>query len=214
MPGNAVTVTVSGGTTTTVTVPGSTGTPAPTITNGGTANVAVTSVGDRGPKGDSGPANALTIGTVITGAAQSNASATITGTPPSQTLSLVIPRGDTGPSGTNGTNGTSGTFADAQSITSVTSNYTLVLSDAGKLIAANHASTSINITVPAGASVNFPLGTHIDVARLGAATVTVVGDPGVTVNATPGRTLRAQYSAGTLIEVAADTWLFVGDLTQ
>jgi hypothetical protein len=53
-------------------------------------------VGDRGPKGDTGPANTLTIGTVTTGAAGSSASATITGTAPAQTLNLTVPRGNSG----------------------------------------------------------------------------------------------------------------------
>jgi hypothetical protein len=105
MAGNEVTVTVSGGSTTSVTVPGSTGTAPPTITNGGTANVAVTSVGDRGPQGDTGPATTLAIGTVTTGAAGSNASATLTGTAPNQTLSLTIPRGNTGETGATGAAG-------------------------------------------------------------------------------------------------------------
>jgi hypothetical protein len=55
--------------------------------------------GSAGAAGPAGPANSLTIGTVTTGA---TASATITGTAPNQTLSLVLPRGekgDTGPSG-------------------------------------------------------------------------------------------------------------------
>jgi hypothetical protein len=64
--------------------------------------VAVTSVGDRGPQGDTGPATTLSIGTVTTGAAGSNASATMTGAAPNQTLSLTIPRGDTGSTGATG----------------------------------------------------------------------------------------------------------------
>jgi hypothetical protein len=204
MAGNEVTVTISGGTSTTVTVPGSTGTPAPTITNGGTANVSVTSVGDRGPNGDTGPATTLTIGTVTGGA---TAAATLTGTAPNQTLSLVLPAGQ------NGSNGTNGTFADAQQINARTASYTLAISDAGKLITASHASTAITITVPAGSAVAFAVGTHIDIARLGGADVSVVGASGVTVNGTPGLKLRAQYSAATLIEVAADSWLLVGDLS-
>lgn len=48
--GNAVTVSVTNTSPVSVSVPGSTGT-TPTITNGGTANVTVTSVGDRGPQG-------------------------------------------------------------------------------------------------------------------------------------------------------------------
>lgn len=51
----------------------------------------------RGAPGDAstvpGPVNTLSIGTVATGAAGTNAAATITGTAPRQTLNLTIPRG-------------------------------------------------------------------------------------------------------------------------
>jgi hypothetical protein len=50
----------------------------------------------RGPKGETGPANTLSIGTVTSGATPS---ATITGTAPAQTLNLVLQKGDTGPAG-------------------------------------------------------------------------------------------------------------------
>ena len=49
--------------------------------------------GEKGDKGDAGPLNTLSIGTVVGGA---NASASITGTAPNQTLNLVLPKGDTG----------------------------------------------------------------------------------------------------------------------
>jgi hypothetical protein len=52
--------------------------------------------------GTVGPANALAIGTVTTGAPGSSAAAAITGTPPSQTLDLTLPRGATGPAGADG----------------------------------------------------------------------------------------------------------------
>lgn len=55
--------------------------------------------GITGATGVAGPANELTIGSVVTGTPGSSASATITGTPPSQVLGLVIPRGDTGATG-------------------------------------------------------------------------------------------------------------------
>ena len=54
----------------------------------------------------------LSIGTVTTGTAGSTATATVTGEPPSQTISFVIPRGDkgeTGNPGLDGQNGTDGT---------------------------------------------------------------------------------------------------------
>lgn len=60
-------------------------------------------VGPKGDPGDDstvpGPPNVLTIGDVATGAAGSEAAATITGTSPSQVLGLTIPRGDKGDQG-------------------------------------------------------------------------------------------------------------------
>lgn len=58
----------------------------------------------RGPIGDTGPSNTLSIGTVTEGAA----SATITGTSPTQVLNLVIPKGNPGTDGSNGTDGLDG----------------------------------------------------------------------------------------------------------
>jgi hypothetical protein len=46
-----------------------------------------------GPQGDPGPSNTLSIGTVTTVTSETGASATITGTSPTQTLNLQIPRG-------------------------------------------------------------------------------------------------------------------------
>lgn len=56
----------------------------------------------RGPKGDTGATNVISIGTVTTGAAGSSAAASMTGTAPAQTLNLTIPRGDTGAQGPAG----------------------------------------------------------------------------------------------------------------
>ena len=52
-----------------------------------------------GPKGDTGPANTLEIGTVEKG---ENASASITGEAPNQTLNLILPKGDKGEKGDTG----------------------------------------------------------------------------------------------------------------
>lgn len=63
-----------------------------------------------GPKGDDsevpGPPNVLTVGEVTTGAAGSDAAATITGTAPEQVLGLTIPRGDKGAKGDTGDDST------------------------------------------------------------------------------------------------------------
>ena len=52
----------------------------------------------------------LSIGSVTTGAAGSNASASITGTSPNFKLNLTIPRGNTGATGATGPQGPSGTY--------------------------------------------------------------------------------------------------------
>lgn len=67
----------------------------------------VVSAGPAGQNGAAGPANVLTIGTVTGG---STASATITGTSPSQVLNLVLPKGADGIDGIDGTNGVPGSL--------------------------------------------------------------------------------------------------------
>ncbi|HBG07100.1 MAG: hypothetical protein A2075_00390 [Geobacteraceae bacterium GWC2_58_44] len=52
--------------------------------------------GPIGPSGPAGPANTLSIGTVATGASDSQAAATITGSSPNQVLNLTIPQGPGG----------------------------------------------------------------------------------------------------------------------
>ena len=52
----------------------------------------------------------LSIGTVTTGAAGTNASASISGTSPNFKLNLRIPRGNTGATGATGPQGPSGTY--------------------------------------------------------------------------------------------------------
>ena len=55
--------------------------------------------GQKGDQGPAGPANTLSIGTVEKG---DEASATITGEAPNQTLNLVLPKGDQGIQGEQG----------------------------------------------------------------------------------------------------------------
>jgi len=90
--------------------------------------------------------------------------------------------------------------------------YTLVLTDAGKLVTLNNAS-AITLTVPEEATTNYAIGTSIDMAQTGAGQVTVAGASGVTVNATPGLKFRARYSAATLLKVASNSWILLGDLS-
>lgn len=89
--------------------------------------------------------------------------------------------------------------------------YTLVLADEGKLVTLTNAA-AITVTLPTNAAVAWPIGGRVDVVPLGAGMVTVVGAGGVTVRATPSAVTRATYSAASLVKIAADEWLCVGDL--
>jgi hypothetical protein len=97
-------------------------------------------------------------------------------------------------------------------INAQTVSYTLVLSDASKLVEISNASAN-NLTVPLNSSVAFAVGTQISLLQTGAGQMTVVATGGVTINATPGLKLRAQWSSATLIKRATDTWVLVGDLS-
>jgi hypothetical protein len=128
-------------------------------------------------------------------------------------------RGPTGATGVTGSTGPSvtgptGTFSAAQNINAQTTNYTLGLADVGKLVTLATGSGSLTVTIPATGAVAIPVGSHVDVARIGVASVSITGASGVAVNATPGNNLRAQYSAGTAIHYASNTWLVVGDLSS
>jgi len=71
--------------------------------------------------------------------------------------------------------------------------------------------SSSNLDVTVNASLDLSNGQRIDILRLGLGEVTVVAS-GATVNGTPGLKLRARYSAATLLCVAADTYVLLGDL--
>jgi hypothetical protein len=90
--------------------------------------------------------------------------------------------------------------------------YTLVLTDASKLVTCSNAS-AVTVTVPPNSSVAFPTGTQITIAGIGVGIVTVAQGSGVTVNATPSLVYRARYSAATLIKTGTDAWILVGDLS-
>ena len=178
-------------------------------------------VGVQGERGPTGPASTVAgpTGPGVTG--PTGAASTITGPTGSTGPSVTGPTGPEGvtgpsggPTGSTGPSGPVGSFSDAQSINAQTTGYTLALSAAGKLVTLNASTGTINVVIPAASSVAFATGTHIDIARIGDASVTVTGATGVTVNATPGQKLRAKFSAGTAILYSGDTWLVVGDLSS
>lgn len=94
-----------------------------------------------------------------------------------------------------------------------TSNYTLGLSDDGKLIQMNVSSAN-SVTIPLNSTAALPVGTQITIVQAGTGQTTIVGaDPGVIINVTPGLKLRARWSAASLIKLGTNSWLVTGDLT-
>ena len=95
--------------------------------------------------------------------------------------------------------------------------YTLVLTDNGDYIEMNNASAN-TLTVPPNSSVAFPVGSQVTVIQTGTGTTTIAPGSGVTINyfsptSAATRTLRAQWTAATLIKRASDTWVLIGNLT-
>ena len=90
-----------------------------------------------------------------------------------------------------------------------TGSYTLLASDLNKLVTVNSASPA-TITVPNGV---FAVGSQINVTALGDGLVTIDSDGTTVLQATPGTVLRTKYSSATIICVATNTFLIVGDLS-
>ena len=91
-------------------------------------------------------------------------------------------------------------------ISSKTEAYTLVASDANKLIQANGTFT---ITVPAS---TIPAGTRVDIVNTGTGVITIAGD-GLTLQSKASAvTIATQYSGATLFFTSTTTALLIGDL--
>lgn len=89
------------------------------------------------------------------------------------------------------------------------SSYTLQAIDSYKMV---EMSGGGNLTVPPESSVNFPIGTAIDILQTGTSQVTIVQGSGVTINATPGLKLRTQWSSVSLVKRGSNLWVAMGDL--
>jgi cytoskeletal protein CcmA (bactofilin family) len=98
-----------------------------------------------------------------------------------------------------------------------TAEYTLsALTERDSLIEVSHTGgTAVKVLIPTDATLNYPIGTSIDILRTntGAVTIEAVTPGTTTVNATPGLKLRAQWSSATLFKRAANTWVVMGDLS-
>jgi hypothetical protein len=106
------------------------------------------------------------------------------------------------------------TGAGVLSITPIsqkTASYELVATSERDSLIEVLSGSATTITIPAESSVNFPVGTTLDVLQTGTGQVTIAGASGVTVNSTPGLKLRAQWSSVTLLKRASDSWIVFGD---
>lgn len=90
--------------------------------------------------------------------------------------------------------------------------YTAVIGDANDYIRMNVAGAN-TFTVPANASVAFPVGTRLYVEQRGAGVTTITPDSGVTIRCRGGiYTTAGQYAVVALIKVDTDTWVLSGDV--
>lgn len=93
-----------------------------------------------------------------------------------------------------------------------TADYTLVLTDAGKVIEINSGSSE-NVTIPPNSSVAFPIGTQIVVVRLGAGAVVITEGSGVTTRSDGDKNkIKSQYSSCVLVKHETDEWYIFGNL--
>lgn len=93
-------------------------------------------------------------------------------------------------------------------LTAKTDHYTLLTADAGVMFTMDSSSNK-DFTV--NGSLNLAVGEQIHFLRLGAGEVAIVAS-GATVNSAGGLKLRARYSTATLLCVATDTYVLIGDL--
>ena len=99
-------------------------------------------------------------------------------------------------------------------ITDATTARTLTSTDAGNTILFTSASATV---VTVDASTDFPVGTRVDIVANGAGALTVTASTatvtGAATSTTSGSfTIGDQYSAATLLCVATDTYLLVGNV--
>ena len=179
--------------------------------------------GNKGDKGNTGPANKLSIGTVSSGKV---ASATITGEAPNQVLNLVLEKGEQGEQGKQGIQGEQGKQgiqgetgpqgnpgADAPTITGITirqSDYHMIVTlsdgtsyDAGYCRGASGAGTGDML-----AAVYDPQGKHQDIF---AYVDNAIKDVKVTTDATPTQGSTKPVQSGGVYSALANKLDKTGD---
>lgn len=91
--------------------------------------------------------------------------------------------------------------------------FTLALTDNYDLLKCVSAST-ITVTIPTNATVAFPVGSEIVIARYGAGAVTFSPASGVTLYSSDSKkSINKQYEFATLKKIATDEWVLLGSLS-
>ena len=129
------------------------------------------------------------------------------------TLGEQGPTGATGAAGATGATGAAGAAGSFSGVATLRvislSSDTLSLADAGKVLV---ISVGTDITIPNDATVNFTVGTRIEIART-SGSPTLKGAPGVTLNgiSAPGAASfdSGDYQLGVLLKTAANTWILL-----
>lgn len=198
---------------------GDTGPTGPSVTGPTGATGATGAQGDLGPTGPSGGPTGATGDTGPTGptgptgadGAQGVTGPASTVEGPTGPTGATGATGDTGATGPTGSTGSAGQWSEAQAINTQSAAYTIVVADAGYLLKMTNAAAAV-ITIPTNLVAAFAVGQRVDILQYGAGQITVSPDASVTLRATPTAKLRAQYSTASLIKIATDEWLLVGDL--
>jgi len=91
--------------------------------------------------------------------------------------------------------------------------YSLAIGDAGRIIEMQNSGAN-SLIIPLDSSVNFPIGTEIQVLQFGAGQTTIVATSGVTTRSKSNQLKIANQSTGvTLVKRAANDWYVIGNLT-
>ena len=98
-------------------------------------------------------------------------------------------------------------------LNSKTASYTLLLTDANKVIPVSNASAN-TVTVPPNSSVAFPIGSMISFIQTGSGQTNIAAGAGVTINSEGGKLkIKAQYAFAGVLKIDTDTWVAFGNLT-
>lgn len=115
------------------------------------------------------------------------------------------PQGAAGTNGTDGADGADGGFNTAQTVASLSTNYTLQSSDKGKLYTNSGA---VTVTVQ-----GLAVGEQVDFIQTNASQITFTPGSGITLNSkNNNRKTSAQYSPATVKCIASNTYILAGDL--